>query len=59
MVKLPFENVDAAKQSARAELATAKSEFERASELIKDKLITQGEFKQAQLRYEQAKDHFK
>jgi membrane fusion protein, heavy metal efflux system len=52
--EIPFENIDAAKQTARAELATAKSEFERASELIKDKLITQGEFKQAQLRYEQA-----
>ena len=53
--EIPFENVEAAKQSANAELATAKSEFERASELIKDKLITQAEFKQAQLRYEQAK----
>lgn len=52
--EIAFENVEAAKQSARAELATAKSEFERASELIKDKLITQGEFRQAQLRFEQA-----
>lgn len=52
--EIAFENIDASKQSARAELNTAKSELERASELIKDKLITQGEFKQAQLRYEQA-----
>lgn len=52
--EIAFENIEAAKQSARAELATAKSEYERASELIKDKLITQSEFKQAQLRYEQA-----
>ena len=52
--EIPFENIDAAKQSASAELNTAKSELERASELIKDKLITQGEFKQVQLRYEQA-----
>ncbi|HLP38170.1 efflux RND transporter periplasmic adaptor subunit [Lacibacter sp.] len=52
--EIAFENVNAAKQTARAELATAKAEFERAGELIKDKLITQGEYRQAQLRYEQA-----
>ena len=52
--EIAFENIEAAKQSARAELATAKSEYERAAELIKDKLITQAEFKQAQLRYDQA-----
>lgn len=52
--EIAFENVEATKQSARAELAAAKSEYERASELIKDKLITQADFKQAQLRHEQA-----
>ncbi|HKH61557.1 MAG TPA: efflux RND transporter periplasmic adaptor subunit [Flavitalea sp.] len=52
--EIPFENVEAAKQSARTELATAKSEYERTSELIKDKLVTQAEFQQAKLRYEQA-----
>ncbi len=52
--EIPFENVDAAKQSANAELATAKSEYERAGELIKDKLITQGEFQNAKLRYNKA-----
>ena len=52
--EIAFENVDAAKQTARAELVTAKSEFERASELIKDKLITQADFQNAKLRYEQA-----
>ncbi len=52
--EIAFENVDAAKQTARAELATAKTEYERANELIKDRLITQGEFQQAKLRYEQA-----
>jgi membrane fusion protein, heavy metal efflux system len=52
--EIAFENVEAAKQTARAELATAKTEYERANELIKDKLITQGEFQQAKLRYEQA-----
>jgi membrane fusion protein, heavy metal efflux system len=52
--EIAFENVEAAKQAARAELTTAKTEYERANELIKDKLITQGEFQQAKLRYEQA-----
>lgn len=52
--EIAFENVDAAKQTARAELATAKAEFTRTSELIKDKLITQAEFQNAKLRYEQA-----
>lgn len=52
--EIAFENVEAAKQTARAELATSKSEYERANELIKDKLITQGEFQNAKLRYEQA-----
>jgi cobalt-zinc-cadmium efflux system membrane fusion protein len=52
--EIPFENVEAAKQTARAELATAKTEYERANELIKDKLITQAEFQNAKLRYEQA-----
>jgi membrane fusion protein, heavy metal efflux system len=41
--EIPFENVAAAKQAARAELTTAQTEYNRAGELIKDKLITQGE----------------
>lgn len=52
--EIAFENVDATKQTARAELGTAKTEYERANELIKDKLITQGEFQNAKLRFEQA-----
>ncbi len=52
--EIPVENVDAAKQSARAELTTAQTEFNRASELIKDKLITQGEFQAAKLRLQNA-----
>lgn len=52
--EIAFENVEAAKQTARAELATSKAEYERANTLIKDKLITQGEFQNAKLRYEQA-----
>jgi RND family efflux transporter MFP subunit len=52
--EIAFENVDAAKQAARAELNSAKAEFDRTSELIKDKLITQAEFDRARLRYQQA-----
>lgn len=52
--EIAFENVDAAKRTAGAELTTARLEFERASALIKDQLITQGEFQNAKLRFEQA-----
>lgn len=52
--EIPFENVAAAKQSAGAELATARAEYARASELIKDKLITQAEFQNAKLRFQNA-----
>jgi RND family efflux transporter MFP subunit len=52
--EIAFENVEASKQSARAELASSKSEFERAQELIKDQLITRGDFQQAKVRYEKA-----
>jgi RND family efflux transporter MFP subunit len=52
--EIPFESVAAAKQSARAELTTAQTEYNRASELIKDKLITQGEFQAAKLRVQNA-----
>ncbi|MEI6945665.1 efflux RND transporter periplasmic adaptor subunit [Paraflavisolibacter sp. H34] len=53
--EIAFENVAAAKQAARAELATAKTEYDRASELITDQLITQGEYQAARLRYQQAR----
>lgn len=52
--EIAFENVEASRQAARAELATAKSEYNRASALIKDKLIVQAEFQNTKLRYEQA-----
>jgi membrane fusion protein, heavy metal efflux system len=52
--EIPPENVAAAKQTARAELTTAQTEYNRATELIKDKLITQGEFQAAKLRYQNA-----
>ncbi len=53
--EIPVENVAATKQTARAELTTAQAEYDRASELIKDKLITQGEFQAAKLRHRNAK----
>jgi membrane fusion protein, heavy metal efflux system len=52
--EIPVENVAAAKQSAGAELSAAKSEYDRAAALIRDKLITQGEFQAAKLRYQNA-----
>ncbi len=52
--EIAFENVEAAKEAARAELSTAKAEYDRLGELIKDKLVTQAEYRQASLRYEQA-----
>jgi membrane fusion protein, heavy metal efflux system len=52
--EIPFENVAAAKQAANAELASARAEYNRASALIKDKLITRAEFQSAKLRYENA-----
>lgn len=52
--EIAFENIEAAKQAAQAELKTAKTEYERASELIKDQLITRGEYEAARLRYEKS-----
>lgn len=52
--ELAFENVSAAKQSANAELTAAQAEYNRTSELIKDKLITQAEYQAAKLRYQNA-----
>lgn len=53
--EIAFENIGAARQSARAEQATAKAEYDRAAELIKDQLITRGEYEAAKLRYEQSR----
>ncbi|MBK6819500.1 MAG: biotin/lipoyl-binding protein [Bacteroidetes bacterium] len=53
--EIPAENVGAAKQSATAEQKAAQAEYNRASDLIKDKLITQSEFQAAKLRNENAK----
>jgi membrane fusion protein, heavy metal efflux system len=52
--EIPAENVAAAKQSARAELASAQSEYNRQTELIKDKLITQAEYQSTRLRLQNA-----
>ncbi|MFN5090126.1 MAG: efflux RND transporter periplasmic adaptor subunit [Bacteroidota bacterium] len=53
--EIPFENVDATKQLADAELLTAQKEFDRVAELIKDRLVTQSEFQTVKLRLENAK----
>jgi len=44
---------------ARAIMNNAKMEYERASELVKEKIISQKEFQQAQLAYEQAELNYK
>jgi membrane fusion protein, heavy metal efflux system len=52
--QVPFENIEATLATSRAELAISKTEYERAAELIKDRLITQADFNSAKLRYETA-----
>ncbi len=47
-------NLGAAVQQAEQDLATAKAQFDRASELVKDKIISQKEFLEAKLRFENA-----
>ena len=47
-------NLGADLKKAEADLATAKKNFERAGELVKDKIISEREFLEAQLRYENA-----
>lgn len=47
-------NLGAAVQQAEQDLATAKAQFERASELVKDKIISQKEFLEAKLRFDNA-----
>jgi cobalt-zinc-cadmium efflux system membrane fusion protein len=47
-------NLGAAVQQAGNDLATAKKNFERASELVKDKIISEKEFLEAKLRLENA-----
>jgi membrane fusion protein, heavy metal efflux system len=46
--------LDADIQQAQDNLSTAKANFERAQELVKDQLISQKEFQEAKLRYESA-----
>ncbi|MEJ7694475.1 efflux RND transporter periplasmic adaptor subunit [Daejeonella sp.] len=53
--EIATDNVDAAIGMARAEQNAAKAELDRATELIKDKLITQTAFQQARLRYQQSR----
>jgi membrane fusion protein, heavy metal efflux system len=48
-------NIDVEIRNARAELNKAKEDFNRANLLIKDQLMTRGEFTEAKLRYENAR----
>ncbi|HEY0054618.1 MAG TPA: efflux RND transporter periplasmic adaptor subunit [Pedobacter sp.] len=47
-------NLDVAIRTARSELAKAREDYRRATELIKDQLITRSEFSEARLRYQNA-----
>ena len=47
-------NIDVEIRNARAELTKAKEDYNRANLLIKDQLMTRGEFTEAKLRYENA-----
>ena len=47
-------NLGAAVQQAEQDLAIAKAQFERAGELVKDNIISQKEFLEAKLRFENA-----
>lgn len=51
-------NLDVAYNEAKANYEKAKAGYERASELVKDKIISQRQFQQAQLDYENAKTVF-
>ncbi|MDX2067790.1 MAG: efflux RND transporter periplasmic adaptor subunit [Haliscomenobacter sp.] len=52
-------NLGAEVTKAETDLATAKKNFERSGELIKDKIISEREFLEAQLRYENAQTQLK
>ena len=47
-------NLRAEVQKAESDLATAKANYDRASELVKDQIISQKEFVEVKLRYENA-----
>ena len=47
-------NLQAEVQKAESDLATAKANYDRASELVKDQIISQKEFVEVKLRYENA-----
>ena len=47
-------NIDVEIRNARAELTKAREDYNRASALMKDQLMTRGQFTEAKLRYENA-----
>ncbi len=52
-------NLGAAVQQAQNDLATAKQQYDRASELVKDKIISEKDFLEAKLRLENAQAQLK
>lgn len=52
--ELVHSQADTDLQLARDNLATAKAQYERAKELIKDQLVTEKEYQEAKLRFESA-----
>lgn len=52
------ENIDANYKSAKANFEKSKTEYDRARELVKDKIVSEKEFQEARLKYEIAQTSF-
>ena len=52
------ENIDANYKNAKASYEKSKTEFERANELVKDKIVSEKEFQETKLKYENAQTVF-
>ena len=52
------ENIDANYKNAKANYEKSKTEFERANELVKDKIVSEKEFQETKLKYENAQTVF-
>jgi len=51
-------NIDAAYKEAKANFEKAKTDYDRAAELVKDKIVSQKDFQDAKLKYENAQTVF-
>lgn len=51
-------NIDAAYKEAKANYEKAKTDYERAGELVKDKIVSEKDFQDAKLKYENAQTAF-